>query len=59
MEDGFYAWSNFHGLISLKIKFTKFLGPSLGVKRMWVKKIDHAPKSACVDFFLISKTGSF
>jgi hypothetical protein len=29
----------------------KFLGPSLGVKQMWIKRNDHAPKNECVDFF--------
>ena len=41
----------FHGPISLKNQFTKPLGPSLGVNRMFTKKNDHAPKSECADFF--------
>ena len=48
---GSISWSNFHGLISLKKKSTKLLGPSLGVTRMWTKKNDHAPKNECVGFF--------
>ena len=42
------SWSNF-----LKNQFTKPLGPSLGLSRMWTKRNDHAPKSECVDFFNI------
>ena len=47
----FSLWSNFHGPISYKIQFTKFLGSSLGLNRMWTKRNDHASKSDCVDFF--------
>jgi hypothetical protein len=38
----------FHGLIPQN-QFTKLLGPSLGVNRMWIKRNDHAPKND--DFF--------
>ena len=34
----------------LKNQFTKLLGSSLGVNRMWTKRNHHAPKSECVDF---------
>ena len=34
-------------------QFTKPLGPSLGVSRMWTERNDHALKSKCADFFLI------
>ena len=40
-------WVDFHGPISKpkKNQFTKPLGPSLGVNRMWTKRCDHAPKT--------------
>ena len=39
---------------------SKFLGPSLGVNRMWTKNNDHAPKCECVDVFLIhARKGQF
>jgi hypothetical protein len=47
-NDGLFPWSN-----SLKKQFTKPLFPSLGVNRMWTKRNDHAPKSSCVDLFII------
>jgi hypothetical protein len=35
-----------------KNQFTKLLGPSLGVNRMWTKRNDHAPKvKNLIDFF--------
>jgi hypothetical protein len=36
-----------------KIFFSWFMGPSLGVNRMWTMKNDHAPKSGGVNFFNI------
>ena len=42
------SWSDF-----LKNQFTKPLGPSLIVNRMWTKRNDHAPNNECVDFFNI------
>ena len=33
-------------------QFTKPLGPSLGVNRMWTKRNDHAPKNECASFLL-------
>ena len=48
-------WSNF-----LNNQFTKPLGPSLGVNLMWTTRNDHAPKSECVDVFLIcAQKGQF
>ena len=50
------SWSNFHSPIfeEKQNQFTKCLGPSLGVNRMWTKT------NECVDFFNIcSKKGSF
>ena len=41
-------------------QFIRPLGPSLGVNRTWTKRNDHAPKSECVDFFIIYvQKGSF
>ena len=55
---GLASWSKFHDLNSLKNQFTKLLGPSLGVNRMWTKSNDRALKNQCVDFFNIcSKWG--
>jgi hypothetical protein len=44
-----------------KNQFTKFLGPSLGVNRMWTKRNDHTPKvKNLIDFFkYMSRNGSF
>jgi hypothetical protein len=56
MKDGFLPWSNFHGPIFVKInknQFTKPLGPSLGVNRVWTKRNNYAPKIECVGFFNI------
>ena len=39
----------------LKDQYTKSLGPSLGVNRLWTKMNDHAPKSECADFFNICR----
>ena len=44
-----------HGSTSMvryfkKKRFIKYLGFSLGVNQMWIKRNDHAPKSECVDF---------
>ena len=54
MEDDLSPWSDSMIQLSwsdfLKNKFIKPLGPSLSVNQMWIKKNDHAPKSACVDF---------
>jgi hypothetical protein len=47
----FFPWSNF-----LQKSFTKSLGLSLGVKQMWFKRNDHAPKSECADFFKFFNT---
>ena len=62
VEDGIFLrsnlmvqlpWSDF-----LDNRFTKPLGPSLGVNQMWTKKDDHAPKSECANIFkYISKNG--
>ena len=55
MEDGLFSMLRVHGPTSmvrlLKEIVLKALGPSLGVKQMWTKKNDHAPKSECADFF--------
>ena len=32
----------------IKYKFTKPLGPSVGVNQIWTKRNDHAPKNECV-----------
>jgi hypothetical protein len=41
-------------------KFTKYLGPSLGVNQVWTEINDHAPKNECANFFYhIPKKGSF
>ena len=57
MEDGLFPWSSLMVNILcsdfLKNQFTKPLGLSLGVNRMWSKKNDHAPKSECVDYLKI------
>jgi hypothetical protein len=45
------SWSNIHGPISLKIRFTKPWGPSLGVNQMWTGRNDHAPKWNVLIFF--------
>ena len=51
MDDEVGSWmmAFFHGRISFKSIY-KALGPSLGVKQMWTKRNDHAPKSECVDW---------
>ena len=55
-----YLWSEFMGQIPwskfLKNQFTKFLGPSLGVIRMWTMKNDHAQQNEGVDLFNICPT---
>jgi hypothetical protein len=38
-------------VLSSKNQFTKPLGPSLGVNRMWTKRNDHAPKVNVLIFF--------
>ena len=43
----------------LKNQFTRFMGPSLGVNRMWTKRNDHAPKSGCASFLNIYPKGQF
>ena len=43
-------WSDF---FKKKIQFTKYLGLSLGVNRMWAQRNDHASKRECVDSFNI------
>ena len=43
-------------------QFTKPLGPSLDVNRMWTKRNDHAPKSECANlnfYFNIYQKGHF
>ena len=49
MEDGLFPWSDLMVQLPwpdfLENQFTKPLGPSLGVNRMWIKKNDHAPRS--------------
>ena len=52
MEDGLFHGSDFMVQLPwsdlLKTnQFTKPLGPSLDVNRMWTKRNDHAPKSEC------------
>ena len=51
----FFPWSDFIVELPwsdfLKHQIAKFLGPSLGVSRMWIKRNDHAPKSECAGFF--------
>jgi hypothetical protein len=49
-----FSWSDF-----LKNQSLKFLGSSLGVNRMWIKKNDHAPRSACVVFLVNVQKGQF
>ena len=44
----FFPWSDF-----FKSKFTKLLGPSLGVNWMWTKRYNHASKHEHVDVFNI------
>jgi hypothetical protein len=56
MKDGPFPWSDFMVQLSwldflIINKFTKPLGPSLGVDRMWTKRNDHAPKMNVLDFF--------
>jgi hypothetical protein len=47
-DDGLFLWPDF--MVQLpwsnffKNKIEKSLGPSLGVKKMWIKRNDHAPK---------------
>ena len=43
----------FIGMILSKNQFIQFLGSSLGVNRMWIKKNDRAPKSECVDLYCV------
>jgi hypothetical protein len=50
----YISWSEF-----LKKIFTKPLGPSLGVNRMWTKRNDHAARSGCDDFFYASPKRAF
>lgn len=38
MEDGLFPWSDFRGLVFLRNQFTKSLGPSLGVNRIWTER---------------------
>jgi hypothetical protein len=45
----YISWSEF-----LKNWFTKPLGSSLGVNRMWTKRNGHAARNGCAHFFNIS-----
>ena len=44
-----HPWSDF-----LKNQFTKLVGLSLGVNRMWIKRDDHAPKVDVMMIFIFS-----
>jgi hypothetical protein len=49
-------WTHF---LKKKNQFTKPLGPSLGVNRIWTKRNDHASKSECAYVFNICPKGQF
>ena len=57
MKDGLFPWSDLIVQLSWSDfflnQFTKPLGPSLAVTRMWIKNNDRVSKSECADFFLI------
>jgi hypothetical protein len=55
MKDGLFMWSDLMVQLSwsnfFKDQFTKSLSLSLGVNQMCTKRIDHAPRNGCADFF--------
>ena len=58
-EYGLYSWSNLPQSDLCKNQFTKPLGSSLGVNRMWTKKNDHAPKVNVLIFLIFVQEGQF
>jgi hypothetical protein len=52
---GTSSWSTFHGPSSKKMIY-KAVGPLIrcNLNRMWTKRIDHATRSGCADFYNIS-----
>ena len=52
-------WSIIHGPISIKkkINLQSLWSPSIGVTRMWTKRIDHAPKVNVLIFQYMPRTG--
>ena len=56
-EVGPWKMAFLNGLISLKIQYAKPLGPSLGVKRIWTKGNDRAPKVDVLIFLIYAQKG--
>ena len=63
MEDGLCPKSDSMGQLLwsgfLKYQFTKSLGPSVIVNRMWTERNEHAPKRECYDLFNICPKEKF
>ena len=57
---GHTSWSFFHGQIYENCKMLKFLGPLLGVNKMWIMRSPHAPNNGWGWFLkYMSRKGSF